>query len=345
MIQSRNEKLLHYINPAHQVGVEIGPLTNPIVTREMGKVYYIDHTTTEALRVKYADDPNVDINKIVDVDYVWGEKSLAELTQAKQPFDYLIASHVIEHVPDLIGWLEEIRSILKPGGILSLAIPDKRQCFDYKRQPTRLCDVFEAYLHCSKRPTPRQIFDHVASAVHLQGGFTWSEKVDETAEFTHYHSLNDAQAVVKAAFESDAYHDVHCWVFTPNVFFKLLAELAEVGLLKFEVVQFYETTGCEFYVSLRAVDHPVYPSLIQPEPEENKQLRLRNLVEENRFLRKQLEEFERERQEKEREAEQERQEKERERVHFQACIKAMESSKFWQMRTTWFKLKQILGLP
>ena len=338
MIQTRNEKLLHYINPAQQVGIEIGALTNPIVTRDTGQVYYIDHATTETLRVKYANDPNVNINKIVDVDYVWGEKSLLELTQAEQPFDYLIASHVIEHVPNLIGWLQEIRSILKPGGILSLAIPDKRQCFDYKRQTTRLCDLFEAYLHRRKRPTSRQIFDHFASAVALQeGGIAWTDKVDDTAKFVHCHSLTMARDTAKSVFESGVYCDVHCWVFTPKSFFKLLEELAELDLLKFEVAQFYETTGCEFFVSLRAVDHPTYPSLIQPELEDEKSLHLNQIndtAQENQCLRKQL-------QEKEREWEKEKKEKE----YFQVCVRAMESSKFWRMRGVWLKIKQKLGLP
>jgi 2-polyprenyl-3-methyl-5-hydroxy-6-metoxy-1,4-benzoquinol methylase len=115
---TRNQKLLYYIDPTHQMGVEIGPLVNPIVTRQMGPIRYIDHATTEVLRLKYADDPSIDVNKIVDVDYVWGDKSLEALTHAEAPFDYLIASHVIEHVPDLVGWLSEIRTILKPGGIL-----------------------------------------------------------------------------------------------------------------------------------------------------------------------------------------------------------------------------------
>jgi SAM-dependent methyltransferase len=329
MMQTRNEKLLHYINPTNQVGIEIGPLNNPVVTREMGKVYYIDHATTEALRIKYANDPNVDVNQIVDVDYVWGEKGLAELTQANQPFDYLIASHVIEHVPDLIGWLEEIRSILKPGGILSLVIPDKRQCFDYKRQPTRLCDLFEAYLHRSRQPTSRQIFDHYASAVSWQGLGAWADQVSDPLKLMHFHSLADAQNVTKAAFESGAYCDVHCWTFTPASFFRLLEELAQLGLVKFEVAQFYETNGCEFFVSLRAVDTPHYPASMQPEAEEETfHLKPPNeVVRENQLLRTQL------------------QEKQRETDYLQASVKAMESSKFWRMRGIWLKMKQKLGLP
>jgi len=188
---TRNEKLLHCIDLASQIGVEIGPLDKPIVTREMGRVRYVDHDITEALRLKYADFDNVDTDKIVDVDYIWGEKSLVDLTQAEAPFDYIVASHVIEHVPDFIGWLREVRGILKPGGILSLAIPDKRQCFDYHRHPSKPADVVEAYLRRHKKPSPRQIFDHFASAVSFQGDIAWNGVVN-TSEFVRFHSAVEA---------------------------------------------------------------------------------------------------------------------------------------------------------
>lgn len=71
---TRNEKLLHCIDLASQIGVEIGPLDKPIVNRNMGQIRYVDHDTTEALRLKYADFSNVDTDQIVDVDYIWGEK-------------------------------------------------------------------------------------------------------------------------------------------------------------------------------------------------------------------------------------------------------------------------------
>ena len=322
---TRTEKLLKDIDPAHQVGVEIGPLVNPVVTRQMGQIRYVDHDTTAALRLKYADNPTIDVNKIVDVDYVWGEKSLAELTQAEAPFDYLIASHVIEHVPDLVGWLTEIRRILKPGGILSLAIPDKRQCFDYKRQITQLCEVLEAYLYRNKRPSPRQIFDHFATAVtNEQGAWVWSEKLAETAEFNPIDSLSTAWDITQQAFTTGNYCDAHCWVFTPTSFFRLLADLAELALLKFEVVQFYDTEGCEFLVSLRAVENFVDRSTIPIPLAAESQLNQPDPQPELPVL-----------------AERHHQEK----LRLAARIQAMESSKFWQLRTAWFKVKGKLIWP
>ena len=195
----RTEKILHCVRPSRQTGAEIGALNRPIVTRKMGQIRYIDHDTTEALRAKYAAPGNqVDLHSIVEVDYVWGEKSLVELLAAEAPLDYVIASHVVEHVPNLIGWLSEIRAILKPDGILSLAIPDKRQCFDYHRSLTKTADVVEAHLHNRKAPSARQIFDHVASAVSFRGTIAWEGAVNE-AELVAHSSIDDAWDAAKSA--------------------------------------------------------------------------------------------------------------------------------------------------
>lgn len=43
---TRKEKLLQFIDPASQVGAEIGSLDKPTVTREMGQIHHIDHDTT-----------------------------------------------------------------------------------------------------------------------------------------------------------------------------------------------------------------------------------------------------------------------------------------------------------
>lgn len=296
---TRTQKLLRCIDAANQVGVEIGALDKPIVTREMGQVYYVDHDTTEALRTRFADPShNIDLNKIVEVDYIWGEKGLAELFQGQTAagFDYVIASHVVEHVPDLIGWLSEIRSILKPGGILSLAVPDKRQCFDYQRPVSRLSEVTEAYLQHSRKPSPQQIFDQVSSAVSYRGSTAWSGAIDPS-KLSRISSTQDALNAAKTAFASGEYCDVHCWVFTPASFLQLLSEIAALDLLQFEIAEFYGTKGCEFFVSLRATQQ-AQPAEIKRFAESRSQEIFafprrfaETIVQELRFLKRKLKEF------------------------------------------------------
>ncbi len=253
---TRLEKVLSCIDVGTQIGIEVGPLMNPIITRDMGQVRYIDHATTEELKTKYAHDLNVDISKIVDVDYVWGKEGLPDLVGKDAPFDYLVASHVVEHVPDFIGWLKEIHAVLKVDGILSLVIPDKRYCFDHHRQLTQGADVVDAFLRHSRKPSPRQIFEHFSSAVAYDSKITWDSSIAiEPTKFSNLHSEVGAwHAACQSAQNEQQYIDAHCWVFTPESFFTLLKSLIHLELFDFKVEKFYETVGCEFYVSLKALD-------------------------------------------------------------------------------------------
>jgi SAM-dependent methyltransferase len=120
----------------------------------------------------------VNIYNIVDVDYLWGENSLNKLVDEKR-FDYIITSHVIEHVPDMIGWLKELADVLKDNGVLSLAIPDKRFTFDYYRELSTPGMFIESYLRNLRRPSPQAIFDYVALTIKVDPTIAWEEKFFE----------------------------------------------------------------------------------------------------------------------------------------------------------------------
>ncbi len=249
----RAKKILRHIKPDSQIGLEIGPLDKPMVTRTMGTIRYVDHATTKQLKEKCLPWGTIDVSKIVEIDYVWGKKDLKELTQSDLPFDYVIASHVIEHVPDFIGWLKEIRSVLKIGGILSLAIPDKRFTYDYFRQLTTTSEIIEAYLQKRKAPSLRQIFDYHINFVRRNGDFSW--RVNGLInELINEHSMQKAWVVTHDAYNNNEYVDVHCWVFTEISFFKLLEEITRLELFDFKVKEFFKRDGHEFYVTLEVID-------------------------------------------------------------------------------------------
>ncbi len=248
----KRDKMLAAIELSRGCGLEFGPLDVPIVTREMGAVRYADHASTEELKVKNRENPFVNLDRIVAVDYVVGAKPLPEIVVADSPFEYVVASHVIEHVPDPVRWLLEIRAILRSQGVLSLAIPDKRYCFDYYRRPTTAADVLEAYLRGDRKPGFRQLFEHLSAFATVDGSLTWTEGT--AAEPTRKMSTRQAWDIAREAASDGNYHDVHCWVFTPATFFAILATLIELDLLDFVVVRYFPTEGHEFCVSLEAVD-------------------------------------------------------------------------------------------
>lgn len=246
---NRREKLLCNIDVARCSGVEIGALCRPLITRKDGQVFYVDHADTATLRQKYRTDPDVDVDALVDVDAVWGDRPLAEALEAR--VDYIVASHVVEHVPDLISWLGELASILRPGGEIRLAIPDRRFTFDYLRSETRLSDVVYAHMMRARTPLPHIVLDYVMNVVKMDGSAAWNGSLrPETLE--RHHSL--AHAIACAAQAKDGvYHDVHCWVFTPTTFADLMIDLARNGLAIFECTRFFDTASMtiEFFVGLK----------------------------------------------------------------------------------------------
>src|SRR5262249_51335422 len=125
IMNTKRERALHDVDLADRRGIEVGPLCLPLISKEASEVYYIDHCRTEELRGKYRGEPNVNASHIASVDFVWNDKDLVELLADKAPLDYVVASHVIEHVPDLIGWLKETHEALRDGGLLVMIVPDK----------------------------------------------------------------------------------------------------------------------------------------------------------------------------------------------------------------------------
>ena len=252
-VPDRKELILSRISPATQEGLEIGPLCWPLVTKaeSNGKIYYVDFSTAEKSREKYKDDPNVDVNNIVETDYLWGKQTLPELVDGKL-FDYVVASHVIEHVPNMLGWLREVASVLKDNGILALAIPDKRYTFDYKRELTTLGVLVESYLMNKRRPGIKDIFDQVSLATKVDSYEAWSGKLDPS-KLIHHGTPYEALVQAKKYLLSDEYNDVHVNILTPSSFLDILERASKIDLFDFTVADFYSTAknSHEFLVSLQ----------------------------------------------------------------------------------------------
>lgn len=249
----RTDALLKSIDVATSKGLELGPLINPVVLREMGDIRYIDHVDTDALRARYATHVGFDVDAIVPIDYVSHTGSIHDAVGPDIPFDYVIASHVIEHVPDVIGWLGDIRSVLRDDGVLSLAIPDHRRCFDALRSPTVTADLIHAHLTTPTIPSPRQVFDHYSSAVAWRGLISWEEE-PPFEELVLIHSETEALERATTASTSGDYLDVHCWTFTPSSFTRLFGALTRLRLVPFSLESCSETVGGEFFATLRVAD-------------------------------------------------------------------------------------------
>jgi SAM-dependent methyltransferase len=214
-------------------------------------MFFVDHADTESIRNKYANDKSVNAEDIVEVNAVWGENTLQQCIGQDNKVDYVVASHVVEHVPDLITWLAEIHEVLKDNGSLRLAVPDRRYTFDYLRNVSRLSDVLEAYLLKARRPLPRLIIEHCHMARVVDVAAAWRGKLD-ARELQPLSNLATGVKAAKNSIANGVYHDTHCWIFTPVSFANLFYQLAELDLVGFACERFFETPrdAFEFYVHL-----------------------------------------------------------------------------------------------
>lgn len=228
----RRAALLHGIDIDREVGLEVGPLANPVVPRAPGRlIFYADYTTREALQAQSATNPSVDISLIPEIDYV-----ISPLPERlDRSFDYIVASHVIEHVPDMLGWIVSMFGWLKPGGRLVLAVPDRRYCFDYLRPPSTTGQVMEAFFERRQRPPFSAIYDGMRQAVHFDTPRGWAES-PYRGPFEPIFPRSVALATATAARESGNYQDCHCWVFTHESFMEVIGEINELGVAPIRVI-------------------------------------------------------------------------------------------------------------
>ena len=243
-------------------GIEIAPWGNPILPKSAGwSCITLDLYDAPTLRMKALADPNYRqfANQIEEVDLLGSVLELSDLIQTKyhlETFDYVVSSHNFEHLPNPILFLQECSRVLKKGGLLSMAIPDLRVCFDYFRPHTSLAEWLEAFFSSREKPTLAQVFEHnslrcrlVQSAGEMDS-FPWKSPLSRITPHQYLKQAFDSWSVVLKA-DDFPYIDVHCSVFTPASFELLLRDLQFLGLSNFSVQEISSVNLNEFYVHLR----------------------------------------------------------------------------------------------
>ncbi len=214
--------------------LEIGGGYNPryVKPRHL-HVYHLDHASTEALRAKFSRDPSVAdrLDRIQPIDFVFTGTPIEDLIPPKLRFDFVYGSHVLEHQVDLIGHLQSVEKLLKPGGKVIEMIPDLRTCFDALRYPTVTADALVAYLRRAPVHQGKQVFDALSREIDKNLGHRMGDADFEGVRFTH--SLQHALQAMQAAEQPGAgYVDTHAWAFTPESFRLLMIELRLLGLTR-----------------------------------------------------------------------------------------------------------------
>ena len=162
-------------------------------------------------------------------------------------FDWIVGSHVLEHTVCLVTFLRDAETLLRPGGVLSLAVPDRRYGHDRFRERSSLGRVIDVYRAGPSVHSEGSVLEFQLDVVAKGDSISWDAA--HAGTFRHLHALDEAlaQAAVAAGGE---YVDVHNWVFTPNHLRLLLDDLHALGLIGLREVAFRETGSSEFYLAL-----------------------------------------------------------------------------------------------
>lgn len=176
-------------------GIEVGALNNPIVALHLN-TKYVDKLSAAQARALY---PELANEKLVEVDIMDDAESLSTIPAASQ--DFVIANHVIEHMANPIKALLAWSRVLKKGGRLFLAVPDKRSTFDHHRALTSLQHLEEDFLN----PSSQRDFEHFQDfALNVSCRF--------------YHLRPEAEAAVLAKELWDQKYSIHFHVWDFNSF-------------------------------------------------------------------------------------------------------------------------------
>lgn len=141
----RTDQMLYRTTIAHMYlrgqGIEIGALHKPLSLPAWAKAKYVDRmATVDELKHHY---PEYSAVPMVPVDIVDDGETLGRISDTSQ--DFVVANSILEHFPNPLRCIENIFRVLKPGGMLYMALPDKRFIFDRKRDTTSYAHLLSDY--------------------------------------------------------------------------------------------------------------------------------------------------------------------------------------------------------
>jgi SAM-dependent methyltransferase len=204
-------------------GIEIGALNRPLPLPPGATVTYVDRHPTEDLRSRY---PSADTPNLVEVDALDDGEELSNTGDGSA--DFVIANHMIEHCQNPIATLGNHLRVLKEGGILYMAVPNKQYTFDVDRP--------------------------VTSLDHLTRDYTDGPEGSYTGHLEEWSRLVTGVPEEKVASQVERLRQeersIHFHVFTPESFLSLLIHCqSELGLPL--TIESFERSAKEFICIIR----------------------------------------------------------------------------------------------
>jgi SAM-dependent methyltransferase len=174
--------LNNYLKP-HDLGLELGTGEQTIAPKHTKLTdAYKDHAGAQSLATEFF--------------------PAEKIPYEEQTFDFILAEHVLEHLPDPIKAIKEWYRVMNEGGHLFLFMPHPDRTFDRDRARSTLDQI--------KAANARNADSSDDSA-----WAEWEEKVLNPGLAPHYKGFSKEDSLKQNL--------IHRWVFTPQVLEELLA--------------------------------------------------------------------------------------------------------------------------
>lgn len=288
--ESRRNFVAHLVTPETRV-LEIGALNTPMYRKKDARVEFVDWQSQEDLIAHYPYKENIQ-----PVDHIVQGREIAAAVNKGAPgkFDLIIANHVVEHIPDLIYWLQQLRQVATPEGRLFMAVPDRRYTFDLIRNETDVVDLIDCYRERLEVPSYAHILKHLYFKKKITAKDIWAPAapapepaperaargvlkrlfgatepapapvVEPPLDVVPLSSLPQlrerrltlTEAMARAEAMAGEFHSLHCHVFTMQSFADVMGELSEASLVpwKIEKIADVPRNANEFLVLLKATE-------------------------------------------------------------------------------------------
>lgn len=252
------------------LGLEIAPYFDPFLDKEKFNVKYTDYISNEEIQAVAGKNPGAINRAIPQIDFVWrpGTK-LSDCHNSVEKFDYVVASHVMEHVPNPFGWLNELLSVTKMGGHVAVFLPSRIHTNDYFRNDTPFSQLFEWWMEQPATPTIAQVVDFMSESLEMADSPSEQVSRDE-----HLKNMNvylnkriryyTPEQVIETAthiYNHRSYLDIHCTVWTKESFLENIDNASNYGILAVETMATHDDDG-EFLAILKKTGEP---RLLPPE--------------------------------------------------------------------------------
>ena len=176
----------------------------------------------DQLRARY---PELAEEPLMPVSVIGNAQDLSELSD--DSVDFVVANHLFEHLDNPILGMTEMVRVLRPSGVLYLALPEPRVTFDSKRDLTTVQHVLDEY-----RDGP----DRTREAHFTE----WVERVE-----AHLEGNKGQDVPARVRFLAEVDYSIHFHVWRPDTFIDFLAATrAETGI-ELELVDFAPCHGGE----------------------------------------------------------------------------------------------------